>query len=110
MTNGGACVTFVVDCVWKCDHACGDFVQGVALAVYVSYGISRLISLTDVINLLGLLRRKIGKALGKTIKVSAVGVYSFDGANEQQKQVGEGSTANDICGLCTRLDIVLYGA
>lgn len=32
-------------------------------------------------------RRKIGKALGKTIKVSAVGVYSFDGAHEQQKQV-----------------------
>ncbi|CAM9808295.1 unnamed protein product [Ectocarpus fasciculatus] len=32
-------------------------------------------------------KRKIGKALGKTIKVSAVGVYSFDGANEQQKQL-----------------------
>lgn len=32
-------------------------------------------------------RRKIGKALGKTIKISAVGVYSFDGAHEQQKQV-----------------------
>ncbi|CAM9975610.1 unnamed protein product [Ectocarpus sp. 6 AP-2014] len=32
-------------------------------------------------------KRKIGKALRKTIKVSAVGVYSFDGANEQQKQL-----------------------
>lgn len=53
-------------------------------------GVPRLTSLTDVINLLGLPRRKIGKALGKTIKVSAVGVYSFDGANEQQKQVGKG--------------------
>ncbi|CAM9405005.1 unnamed protein product, partial [Hapterophycus canaliculatus] len=32
-------------------------------------------------------KRKLGKAIGKTIKVSAVGVYSFDGAHEQQKQL-----------------------
>eukprot|EP00903_Cladosiphon_okamuranus_P007835 g7580.t1 len=32
-------------------------------------------------------KRRIGKALGKTIKVSAVGVYSFDGAHEQHKQL-----------------------
>lgn len=38
----------------------------------------------------GRARRKIGKALGKTIKVSAVGVYSFDGAHEQQKKVRKG--------------------
>lgn len=64
-----------------------------------------------MINLRGPLRRKIGKALGKTIKVSAVGVYSFDGANEQHKQVGEGSAANELFAVCVRertgLDIVV---
>lgn len=32
-------------------------------------------------------RRKLGKVLKKNVKVSAIGVYSFDGAQEQHKAV-----------------------
>lgn len=36
---------------------------------------------------LRLCRRRIGKALGKCTKISAVGVYSFDGAYDIYKKV-----------------------
>ena len=32
-------------------------------------------------------RRKLGKALGKTVKVSIVGVQNMDGANQEYKQL-----------------------
>ncbi|CAM9934265.1 unnamed protein product, partial [Discosporangium mesarthrocarpum] len=35
----------------------------------------------------GLSKRRLGKALGKSIKVSTVGVYNFDGAEDLWKQV-----------------------
>jgi selenocysteine insertion sequence-binding protein 2 len=32
-------------------------------------------------------KRRLGKALGKGIKVSIVGIYSFEGAHELRKQI-----------------------